>query len=194
MAKSNQENEIKLAFPSPETAVSRLRKAGAREVQPRSFEDNVLFDFPDRSLTGSGRMLRLREFAGSALLTFKGPIAGDHRHKVRLEHETLVASPEELRSILAGLGFEPMYRYQKFRATYRLDEVEAALDETPLGTFVELEGAPDDIDRAAAALGADRSEFIFATYRELQEKDAAGRGEVAGDLLLGSESDPDSAS
>jgi adenylate cyclase class 2 len=193
MAKSNRENEIKLAFPSPEAAVLRLRTAGAREVKTRAFEDNVLFDFADRRLTNSGRLLRLRGFGGTSLLTFKGPVAGEHRHKVKIEHETSIADPEALRSILDGLGFEAVYRYQKYRSTYRLEGVEAAVDETPLGTFVELEGDPDDIDRAAAALGVTPSDFIRATYRELQEQDATARGVVAGDMLLGPEHRPDSA-
>ena len=184
MAKSNRENEIKLAFPSRETAVLRLLAAGARPVHARAFEDNVLFDLVDRPLTKSGRLLRLRSFDGASLLTFKGPVAGEHRHKVKVEHETVVADPEAMRSILLGLGFEVVYRYQKYRAIYRLQAVEAAIDETSLGTFVELEGAPDDVDRAAAALGAAPSDFIRATYRELQEQDATARGVVAGDMLL----------
>jgi adenylate cyclase class 2 len=184
MARSNRENEIKLAFSSPETAVSRLRTAGAREVTARAFEDNVLFDFTDRRLTRSGRMLRLRGYGGASLLTFKAPVEGEHRHKLKIENETFIDDPDALRSILVGLGFEPVYRYQKYRATYRLEGVEAAVDETPLGTFVELEGAPDDVDRAAAALGVAPADFIRATYRELQEREAASRGVVAGDLLL----------
>jgi adenylate cyclase class 2 len=192
MAKSNRENEIKLAFASPDTAVLRLLEAGARPLHVRAFEDNALFDWADRSLTGSGRILRLREYAGAAVLTFKGPVAGEHRHKVRIEHETEVDDPGAMRSVLLGLGFEIVYRYQKYRATYRLDAVEAAVDETAIGTFVELEGAPEDVDRAAAALGADPSTFIRSTYRELQEQHAAARGVVAGDLLLDSRHDPNS--
>lgn len=184
MAKSNRENEIKLAFPSPETAASTLRTAGAREVKARVFEDNVLFDFTDRRLTKSGRILRLRRFDGATLLTFKAPVAEEHRHRMRIEHETLIADPDAFRSILLGLGFEAVYRYQKYRATYQLEGVEVTIDETPLGTFVELEGAPDDVDRAAAALGAAPSDFIRASYRELQEQDATARGVVAGDMLL----------
>jgi len=193
MVKSNRENEIKLAFPSPETAVRRLLDAGARVVHARAFEDNTLFDLADRPLTKSGRLLRLRDFDGAAILTFKAPVLGEHRHKVKIEHETAVSDPEALRSILRALGFEVVYRYQKYRAIYELHAVVAALDETPLGTFVELEGAPDDVDRAAAALGAGPSDFIRATYRELQEKDAAARGVVAGDMLLLSPGRPDSA-
>lgn len=184
MAKSNRENEIKLAFPSRETAVLRLLAAGARQVHARAFEDNVLFDLADRALSKSGRLLRLRDFDGVSLLTFKAPVAGEHRHKVKIENETAIADPEALRSILLGLGFEAIYRYQKYRATYRLGAVEAAVDETPLGTFVELEGSPDEVDKAAEALGAAPSEFIRATYRELQEQDAAVRGLIAGDMLL----------
>ena len=184
MAKSNRENEIKLAFPSRETAVLRLLAAGARQVHARAFEDNVLFDLADRALSKSGRLLRLRDFDGVSLLTFKASVAGEHRHKVKIEHETAIADPAALRSILLGLGFEAVYRYQKYRATYRLGAVEAAVDETPLGTFIELEGSPDEVDNAAEALGAAPSDFIRATYRELQEQDAAARGLIASDMLL----------
>lgn len=184
MAKSSRENEIKLAFPSPESAVRKLIEAGARPDRKRAFEDNVLFDFDDRALARSDRLLRLREVHGSALLTFKGPVPGEHRHKVKTEHETEVADAEALRQILHGLGLAPVYRYQKYRATFQLGDVEAAVDETPLGTFVELEGPPAGIDRAAAALGASAEEFIRGTYRDLQERDAEARGLIAGDLLM----------
>jgi len=194
MVKSNRENEIKLAFPSPETAVRRLLDAGAREVHARAFEDNTLFDLAGRPLSKSGRLLRLREFGDISVLTFKAPVVGEHRHKVKLEHETAVADPEALRSILLALGFVVVYRYQKYRSIYALQAVVASLDETSLGTFVELEGAPDDVDRAAAALGAQPPDFVHATYRELQEDDAAARGVVAGDTLLLPAGRPDSAS
>ena len=142
MSKSNRENEIKLAFPSRETAVLRLLACGAREIHPRAFEDNALYDLVDRPLTNSGRLLRLRRSGGTSLLTFKAPVAGEHRHKVRVEHETPVSDPDALRSILQGVGFEIVYRYQKYRAVYALGVVEAVVDETILGTFIELEGAP----------------------------------------------------
>ena len=184
MVSSHRENEIKLAFASPETAVKRLVAAGAVPVHPRSFEDNTLFDLADRPLTASGRILRLRSFGGTSLLTFKAPVAGEHRHKVKIEHELPIPDADAMRAILLGIGFVPVYRYQKYRATYRLMGVEAAVDETPIGVFVELEGAESDVDRAAAALGAAPSDYIRATYRDLQEKDAVTRGVVAGDMLI----------
>jgi adenylate cyclase class 2 len=190
MAKSSRENEIKLAFPSPELAIRKLLQAGAEEIRGRIFEDNVLFDLPDRALSRSGRLLRLRRSGDETILTFKAPVAGEHRHKVKTEHETPVADGETITRIFMGLGFVPVYRYQKFRSAFRLDAVEAVVDETPLGTFVELEGAPDDVDRAAVALGAAPKDYITATYRELHERDAAARGAVVGDLLMPAPGEP----
>jgi adenylate cyclase, class 2 len=190
MAKSSRENEIKLAFPSPTLAIERLLRAGATQTGGREFEDNVLFDLPDRPLTNRGRLLRLRRAGERAALTFKAPVEGEHRHKVKTEHETAVADPDAMLRILTGLGFEPVYRYQKYRSTFRLGDVEAVVDETPLGTFVELEGSPGDVDRAAAAVGATPAQYIVATYRELHERDAAARGVAVGDLLMASADRP----
>jgi len=184
MAMSSRENEIKLGFPSPELALGRLRDAGAIEVRERAFEDNVLFDTDAGALAGSGRLLRLRRCAGEALVTFKERIPGEHRHKVHVEHEATVSDGAAFERVLAGLGFVPRYRYQKYRTVYRLGRVEASLDETTLGTFVELEGEPDDVDHAARSLGASPVEYIRSTYRELHEQAAAARNETPGDLLM----------
>ena len=184
MAMSRRETEVKLAFPAPGPAIQALVAIGAREVHARAFEDNVLFDLPGRSLTRSGRLVRVRRYGAEAVLTFKGPVLGEHRHKVRTEYETVVVDPEAMRRILEGAGFEKVYRYQKFRTLFRIDGVEAAVDETPLGTYVELEGEPDEIDRVASALGCEPTRYLRETYREIQEREAARRGLPTGDLLM----------
>ena len=184
MAMSRRETEIKLAFPSPKDALRALAHAGAIEAHPRVFEDNVLFDLDDGRLASAGCLLRLRRAGPRAVVTYKGPIEEGHRHKVREEAEVGVADGDEMDRILRGVGFLPRYRYQKYRTSFELEGVDIALDETALGTFVELEGPPDAIDRVAATLGKGPSDFLRATYRELQEEDAAARGVTAGDLLF----------
>jgi adenylate cyclase class 2 len=184
MAKSSRENEIKLAFASADLARDALVRAGARESFPRTFEDNVLFDLPDRALTRTGCVLRLRRTGSDSTLTMKAPVPGTHRHKVRAERETRVDDHEEMAGVLTGIGLEPVYRYQKFRTAFALQGVTAVLDETPLGTFVELEGDPEELDRAATLLGAGPADYILESYRELHERDAAAKGIEVGDLLL----------
>jgi adenylate cyclase, class 2 len=183
MAMSRRETEIKLAFPSPQDARRALALAGATESRPREFEDNLLFDLDDRRLESAGRLLRLRRAGARAVVTYKGPAESGHRYKIREEAEVSVADGEEMDRILRGVGFRPGYRYQKYRTSFELEGVAIALDETALGTFVELEGEPDAIDRVAAALGKGPRDYLRTTYRELQEQDAAARGVTAGDLL-----------
>lgn len=181
---SRRETEIKLAFPSPGEALRAIEAAGAETIHERTFEDNALYDLPGGVLAASGRLLRLRRYGEEAVLTFKGPVAGARRHKVRVEEETRVADPVRLERILEGLGYARTYRYQKFRTTFRLGSLEVALDETPIGTFVELEGEPDEIDSTAARLGFAPDAYELATYRELHERDASARGVSVGDLLM----------
>jgi adenylate cyclase class 2 len=183
MAMSRRETEIKLAFPSSRDAASALSAAGATPSRSRTFEDNVLYDLDDRRLAGRGRVLRVRRAGRDVLMTFKGPVEGRHRHKVREEAEIAIADGDELARILEGIGLHPCYRYQKYRTTFELAGVHVALDETALGVFIELEGEADAIDRVASALGKTQGDYILETYRELQERDAAARGVDAGDLL-----------
>jgi len=183
MGMSRRETEIKLAFSSAEDARRALVAAGATPARPREFEDNVLYDFEDRGLFHKGRLLRLRRVGADALVTFKGPVEGESRHKVREESEVRVDDADEAARIFEGIGFRPFYRYQKYRTTFDLPGVHAAVDETALGTFGELEGDPDAIDRAAAALGREPRDYMKETYRELQERHAAATGVPAGDLL-----------
>jgi len=183
MTPSTREVEIKLAFQSPDAALAALVRLGARTVRERALERNRVYDLAGGPLEKSGCVLRLRESGARASLTFKAPVPGDHLHKVREEHETEVADAEAAARILGALGYTVAWRYEKYRTVLRLPEgVEASVDETPIGCWVELEGQPDAIDRAAAALGYTSDGYVLGTYRDLLERHAATRGVPPGDL------------
>lgn len=184
MAEGARETEIKLPFPSAGEAIERLRQLGARLVHERAFEDNVAYDLPSGELRAAGRLLRLRRYGKRAWLTYKAPASGGGCYKVRTEHETEIEDPGALGHLLGELGYRPAYRYQKYRTILALPGVEASVDETPLGCFVELEGDPEAIDALARRLGFSTGQYIVATYRELHEAACASRGVAAGDLLL----------
>jgi adenylate cyclase class 2 len=181
------ETEIKLPFPSATEAIERLGKLGATILHERAFEDNVAFDLPSKELTSTGRLLRVRRYGKRAWLAYKGPRTGLGPHKSRTEHETLIENPEAVERLLAELGFEPVYRYEKYRTIFALPGIEVSVDETPLGCFVELEGEPSAIDAVARRLGFSPEDYIVATYRELQEEAARKAGRPAGDLLFESD-------
>ncbi len=59
------------------------------------------------------------------------------------------------------------FRYQKYRETYHWRDVEIVVDETPIGTFLEIEGPPATIHEAARALGRARADYIAESYAAL---------------------------
>jgi len=180
-----KEIEIKLAIDDADEARRRLGEAGAVALAARSFEDNRLYDDAARSLKSSGRLLRIRAVGGRTVLTFKAKpdgSAGDARYKIRDENETEIADAAEMDRVLRALGFEPAYRYQKYRQPYRLGGVEVLLDETPVGNFLELEGPPEAIDAAARTLGFAPADYDTRTYRELHQA-RTGR-EEPGDMVF----------
>jgi len=183
------EIEVKLRFDTPETAVRALERLGAALSKPRHFEENVLFDREREPLKDTERMVRLRRVDRTAKLTFKAPVPGEHRHKVRIEHETGIEDAEAMERILAGLDLAPSYRYQKYRTVYDLESLQACLDETPLGTFLELEGRPEIIDRVAERLGFSPEQYIRDSYRDLHEAHARDLGEEPGDLVFAAAGD-----
>jgi len=158
------ETEIKLRVASSADARRALRRLGARRLRPRLFEDNLLLDDADRSLAASGRVLRLRRSGAQAWLTFKGAGRVRGRVKQREERETLVADPDALEAALAGLGFEPTFRYQKWRETWGWRDAEIVIDETPIGTYLEIEGPTATIHRTAEKLGYRRGDYLAESY------------------------------
>lgn len=183
MSAAHREIEIKLPFDCAAEARERLSGLGARLLRDREFEDNILFDREADPLSKDRKALRLRRVGERAVLTFKAPVPGEHRYKVRAEDETEVADAHATERILRAIGLYPAWRYQKYRTVFDLEGLHVCLDETPLGCFVELEGAPDAIDRVAAALGFSAEEYIRDSYRALEERRAAARGEEPGDLI-----------
>ena len=127
------------------------------------------------------------------VLTFKQPLAqsagqesesaSDGHYKVRDEIELEVAEAAQLARIFEGLGMRGWFRYEKFRATFQLPASETwakglliELDETPIGTFVELEGPASAIDRAAKELGHSKQDYILKNYLTLYMEDCRRKG------------------
>ncbi|MCX6588153.1 MAG: class IV adenylate cyclase [Acidobacteria bacterium] len=180
-----QEIEVKLAVPDVPAMRATLAAAGFVEFAPRSLEQNRIYDYPDGALRQRGELIRLREYAGHRILTYKGPATVD-RHKQREEIEVDVADTAILAIILGKLGLEPRFRYEKFRSEWQQPHQPgvAMLDETPIGAFLELEGPGEWIDRAALALGFTEADYLNLSYARLFADHCTKRGKTAGDMLF----------
>ena len=166
-----REIEIKLSVADPRATRRRLARLGFHRVSKRHFERNFLFDFPDRRLRKEGCLLRLRFEHGRCLLTFKGRRIGPRRFKVRPEIEARLADGPALGKILEAIGLRIAFCYEKYRTLYAREgdgnHTEVAYDETPIGTYLELEGPPRWIDRVARELGYGPQDYITPSYGRL---------------------------
>src|SRR5262249_11379625 len=148
----------------------KLRELGARLEAPLHFESNDLYDDTEGRLAAAGRALRPRRTDASAVLTHKGPARLPRGGKSPAGRGAQISDPEQVEAILAGLGLERRFRYQKKREEWAFFECAVALDETPIGTFVEIEGSPPAIRRAVGALEMDFSQAIPYTYARLYQE------------------------
>lgn len=180
------EVEVKIVVRDRRTLLDSLAAAGAKPLHPREFEDNRLYDFPDRSLAGRGAMLRVRTLERAAILTFKDRARTESGFKVREEIESTLPPTEALalESILAAIGLRQWFRYQKYRTTWDCGGVEATLDETPIGEFLELEGERAGIDRLAVLLGYSPSDYIPSSYHALYLNSPEGRTGPADQMVF----------
>ena len=169
-----EEVEVKLAAKDLDALRGSLRGFGAQLAAPLHDEINDLYDYPQedasRSLFSSGRAVRLRRAAGRAILTYKGRARFQNGVKTREEREVDVSDAGEAEGILEGLGLSRRFRYEKRREEWSFEGCAVALDETPIGNFVEVEGEPTAIRRVFVRLGLDFTEAIPYSYAELYQR------------------------
>jgi adenylate cyclase, class 2 len=178
------EHEMKIPIGSHAAVRRRLARRRAQLIQTKTPEDNWVLDDRAGTLAASGRLLRLRRFAGRTILTFKGTASFAAGVKSRPEYETAMEDAGAALAILAGLGLVPVRRYQKLREVWSLGGVTVALDETPMGAFVELEGETAGLPAAAAALGLDPGAAARGTYLDLWAAFRAEHPEAPEDMVF----------
>ncbi|HZM85994.1 MAG TPA: class IV adenylate cyclase [Blastocatellia bacterium] len=184
----NLEIEVKLACDD----LDRFRKAGLPLTleTPRHFEDNWLLDLLDQSLLKQGAALRVRSVDGKGTLTYKGVVKQTHesRLKVREEIETAVDEPERVIELFERLGYRRSFRYQKYRTGYSVPlggrVLKVLFDETPIGSFIEIEGDENSVLKALDTAGFSTGDIIRESYPELQAARCKALGIPLEDLIF----------
>jgi adenylate cyclase class 2 len=177
------ETEIKVKIEDVEGLCLQLNALNPSILAERHFEDNYVLDFPDGKLQSRQCLLRVRFARGCGLLTFKGPPRPDGIFKTREELETGVEDAAAMLQVLERIGMSVCFRYQKYRCEFELGQVHVAVDETPIGNYVEFEGAEDGILALAHTMGIAETQFLRLSYYSLYLEHCQRTGEVPGFMV-----------
>jgi adenylate cyclase class 2 len=174
------ETEIKLRWRgNADEAVAMLAARGYRAEGPRELEVDEVYDGADARLRLGDQLLRLRSAGGRWTVTYKGP-AARAPYKSREEIEVDVSDGAAFAQILAALGFQRTFHYEKYRTKFRANGQPGVvtLDETPIGSFLELEGPGYWIDSTASALGFAAEAYVTSSYAALYQEYCRTHGGV----------------
>jgi len=177
------EREIKLRFNSVEEARAAVLATGATPLLGRRLQEDSLLDTPDEDLRRRRCVLRVRVENGKSRLTYKGPVQPSAM-KLREEIETVVGDGEILLRVFEELGLHVWFRYEKYREEFAHEDVIIAVDETPVGVFIEIEGSEGGIQATANALGRTPDDYVVDSYRSLFLRHRQEFGIVGPDMLF----------
>ena len=157
------EVELKSVVDDVERRRANVERAGATLVYAGRLEDRR-WDTPDRALFAKDHVLRVRTYrndAGArAELDWKGPTRREGGYKLRDELETHVDDPDVLAAILSALGYEVSIAIDREIVQYDLAGTMIRFERYPrMDDLVEVEGEPEEIERAIGILGLPRAGF-----------------------------------
>jgi len=106
-----------------------------------------------------------------------------------------VVDSANLTKIFEGLGMRGWFRYENTapptscrRPRPGLADCSSKSTKPPLVTFVELEGPPGAIDRAATELGYSKRDYILTITWRYTPKTAAAKGQQPQNMLFANKS------
>src|SRR5258705_7269992 len=158
-----REVELKAVVDDLATARKQLEQAGARRSLEGRLSDRR-YDVESRELVQRDEVLRVRRYqdklSSKTYLDWKGPTEIQDVYKIREELSTLVDDFDALDQILARLGFSITMEIDREIAQYELAGATIRFETYPrMDVLVEVEGQPDSIESAIAALGLLRGKF-----------------------------------
>ncbi|HEV7991219.1 MAG TPA: class IV adenylate cyclase [Gemmatimonadaceae bacterium] len=177
------EVELKSAVDDVARCRTLVENAGGQIVFAGRLEDRR-WDTYDRVLAAKDHVLRVRVYRSAsevrAELDWKGPTRRDGRYKLREELGTGVSDPDVLNAMLVHLGYEVTIAIDREIVQYDLDGTMIRFEHYPrMDDLVEVEGLPDQIERAIATLGLPRDGFTTDRLPDFVKRYEARTGQSA---------------
>jgi adenylate cyclase class IV len=115
-----------------------------------------------------------------AELEYKGATQYEDGYKVRDEVGSAVSDPEAVTHILSGLGYTITRAIDRDIEQWEVEGASVRFERYPrMDDLVEVEGAPETIERAIAALGISRNAYTAERLTDFAMRYEARTGERA---------------
>ncbi len=183
MADGQRETEVKFCVFSLLQVEVSLSKLKADLFPRRTFEVNLRFDTSNGDLRRDGSVLRLRK-DDLARLTYKDNSRQIAGALIRREIEFVVGDFDSAKQFIEALGYEVIFRYEKYRTTFEYKGTHIMLDELPYGNFVEIEGELELLRPVAEDLMLNWDAAIPVSYHALFERLCISRSLTFRDLTF----------
>ena len=178
-----REVELKSVVDNLRMRCQAVEQHGATHIFTGQLEDRR-YDTPDRSLAARDHVLRVRIYRDAvhtrAELDFKGPTSLEHGYKVREELGTELLDADAIVAMLDRLGYEVTMTIDRDIVQYDLDGAMIRFETYPrMDDLVEVEGSPEQIERAIAVLGLPRAGFVSDRLSDFARRFEERTGEGA---------------
>ncbi|MGH7627530.1 MAG: CYTH domain-containing protein [Gemmatimonadaceae bacterium] len=158
-----REVELKAVVDDWDGCCRRVSDGGGTLVFAGRLEDRRL-DTPARDFARREEVIRLRIYRGGtasrAELGWKGPTEHASGYKVREEIQTAIPEPHVVAQVLERIGLVVTRVIDREIAQYDVAGATVRFERYPrMDDLVEVEGSPENIERAIAVLGIAREAF-----------------------------------
>ena len=152
------EIELKILEVDIKAMTKKLLELGA-QAQPRVMVHAKHFDYPDGRLEDKNRHFRIRKVGDVNEIVFKDNQQASEEFEIYDETETTFADFDTIEALTRKLGFVQTKERQKYRTTFKLEDVKCEIDEYQhIPPYMEIEGPAESVRRTVRQLGLQMSD------------------------------------
>jgi predicted adenylyl cyclase CyaB len=178
-----REVELKAVVDDLARRRAAVESAGGQLVFEGRLTDRRFGDESGR-MVSQDHVLRLRTYEDGLQieghLDWKGPTSFEAGYKVRDELSSTVGDPQVIATILENLGYRVILEIEREIAQYELLGATVRFEVYPrMDVLVEVEGSPDEIEKAIEAIGIGRDRYSSERLTDFVSRFESGTGSRA---------------